>query len=217
MPDSPRLPSPPRIAVSVTRDRTLESRATGGFVNVRRVDVVTRYADGSVSEPFSYDVVERRSIDAVAIVAYSGRPGAHAEVYLRSAARVPILLRDGFDLEAGNMWEIPAGMIEPDEDPRAGAARELEEELGFTVQPAALESLGAWVWPVPGAIAERHFYFCVDVGALPRRTPTEDGSPLERHAAIVKLPVSEILSFCRDGQIRDAKTELALRRFAERA
>jgi hypothetical protein len=85
------------------------------------------------------------------------------------------------------------------------------------VQPAALESLGAWVWPVPGAIAERHFYFCVDVGALPRRTPTEDGSPLERHAAIVKLPVSEILSFCRDGQIRDAKTELALRRFAERA
>lgn len=67
----PRLAPPPRIALTVARDRTAESRADGGFMNVRRTDLVARYPDGSASEAFAYDVVERRAIDAVAIVAYS--------------------------------------------------------------------------------------------------------------------------------------------------
>jgi ADP-ribose pyrophosphatase len=71
------------------------------------------------------------------------------------------------------------------------------------------------VWALPGAIAERNFYFCVDVTAQTRGTPTEDGSPLERGAAIDRFPLSAVLDFCRSGSMRDARTELALRRFAE--
>lgn len=38
-------------------------------------------------------------------------------------------------------WQIPKGMIEEDEDPEAAARREVEEELGVTLQ-GALHSLG---------------------------------------------------------------------------
>jgi ADP-ribose pyrophosphatase len=46
-------------------------------------------------------------------------------------------------------------------------------------------------------------------------TPSEDGSPLERGASVVHLPLDELLAACRSGAIEDSKTELALRRFAE--
>jgi ADP-ribose pyrophosphatase len=214
---SPPMPSPPRLALTIARDRTPESRPDGGFVNVRRLDVSVRYPDGSASETFAYDIVERLAIDAVAIVAYVRGAAGDPEVFLRTATRVPLVLREGFGVAEGNMWELPAGLIDEGESPRESAARELQEELGFVVEPAALEELGGWVWPVPGFIAERHFYFCVDVTALPRETPTEDGSPLERGAAIERFPLSRILAHARAGELRDAKTELALRRFAERA
>jgi ADP-ribose diphosphatase len=215
-PHLPDSPAPPRIALAVARDRTAEARASGGFMNVRRLDLVARYPDGSESETFAYDVVERKAIDAVAIVAYARAGAGEPEVYLRTAVRVPLILRDGFGIDEGNMWELPAGLIDEGESPPEAAARELEEELGFRVEPDALEPLGEWVWPAPGFIAERHFYFCVDVTALHRGTPTEDGSPLERGAAIERVPLGSILARCRDGRLRDAKTELALRRFAER-
>ena len=218
VPPVPSLPSPPQVAIAVARDRTAQSRPDVGFVNVRRLDLVVRYPDGSASEPFAYDIVERAAIDAVAIVAYAGGgAGGEPEVYLRTATRVPLVLRDGFGVTEGNMWELPAGLIDEGESPREAAARELEEELGFFVEPGALEELGGWVWPVPGFIAERHFYFCVDVGKLPRRAPTEDGSPLERGASIERFPLAAILAQARAGKLRDAKTELAVRRFAERA
>jgi ADP-ribose pyrophosphatase len=188
-------------------------------VNVRRLDLVVRYPDGSASEPFAYDIVERTAIDAVAIVAYARGPGpvAEPEIYLRTATRVPLVLRAGFGETEGNMWELPAGLIDEGESPREAAARELAEELGFVVEPGALEELGGWVWPVPGFIAERHFYFCVDVGKLRRQAPTEDGSALERGASIERFPLGAVLARARSGELRDAKTELALRRFAERA
>jgi 8-oxo-dGTP diphosphatase len=35
-------------------------------------------------------------------------------------------------------WEIPGGMVEPGESPRAACSRELAEELGLTVEPGRL-------------------------------------------------------------------------------
>lgn len=208
------LPPPPPIALSVERERSTAER---GFLNLRRVEVIARYPDGATSPPFVYDLVERRALDAVAIVAYARAEGGRIDVHLRSAPRVPLLLREGFGVEEGNLWEIPAGLVEPGEAPHEAAARELEEELGFRVPASALEALGEWVWPAPGVIAERHFYFCVDVGAVAQGVPAEDGSALEHAATLERLALTELLALARAGRIRDAKTELALRRFAERA
>jgi ADP-ribose pyrophosphatase len=136
-------------------------------------------------------------------------------VYLRSSIRPPCALRPVPPLHDGALWELPAGLVEPGEDPAACAARELAEELGFVVPPSAMQPLGPWTFPAPGIIGERHLYFHVPVDPQTRTTPTEDGSALERAASIIALPVRDAIEHCRRGAIPDAKTELALRRLAE--
>jgi ADP-ribose pyrophosphatase len=120
----------------------------------------------------------------------------------------------------GHLWEVPAGLVEVNErSPRGlleAAAREIEEELGFDVDPSLLRPLGASMFSAPGMCAERIFPFEVEVDPSRRHTPSEDGSPLERSAVIVAVPLSEALEACRDGLIEDTKTELSLRRMAER-
>jgi ADP-ribose pyrophosphatase len=210
------LPAPPAIRLVVARDRSAEARALGGFLDVRRLDLVARYPDGTESPPFPYDVAARTALDAVVIAACYVEEGVR-HVFLRSAVRPPCALRPLPPAHDGSLWELPAGLVEPGEDPAEAAARELGEELGFTATAADMQPLGEWTFPTPGMIGERHIYFVIGVDPSTRTLPTEDGSALERAAAILALPVSEALAHCRRGELRDAKTELALRRLAETA
>lgn len=198
----------------VAHDRSAEARALGGFLDVRRLDLVVRHPDKTESAPFPYDIVERAALDAVVIAACYVEGGVR-HVFLRSAIRPPCALRPVPPRHDGSLWELPAGLVEPGEPPAAAAARELAEELGFVVSAVDLHPLGDWTFPAPGMIGERHLYYRVDVDPRARAVPTEDGSALERGAAILALPLSEALEHCRQGDIRDAKTELALRRLAE--
>jgi ADP-ribose pyrophosphatase len=208
------LPAPPPIRLVVAKDRTADARATGGFVDIRRVDLVAHYPDGQVSAPFPYDIAVRKALDAVVIVAYFMEGGVR-QVYLRSAVRPPCALRAVPPEHDGLLWEIPAGLVEPGEEPVGCAVRELQEELGFVSKTGDMRPLGHWTFPAPGIIGERHLFFIVQVDPDARGRPTEDGSALEREAAIVAMPLEQALSRCRDGSIVDAKTELALRRLAE--
>jgi ADP-ribose pyrophosphatase len=208
------LPALPAIGIAVVRDRTATARATGGFLDIQRVDLVASYPDGTSSEPFAYDVATRKALDAVVMAAFYADRGVHY-VFLRSAVRPPCALRSIAPAHDGGLWELPAGLVEPGESPADAAARELGEELGFAVAPGAMRPLGEWTFPAPGIIAERHVFLAVEVDPRKRALPTEDGSPLERAAAIVALPVEEAIEHCRRGDIRDAKTELGLRRLAE--
>ena len=198
----------------VARDRSSEARATGGFFDVRRLDLVARYPDGTESATFAYDIGARAAIDAVVMAALYVEGGVRY-VYLRSSIRPPCALRPVPPRHDGALWELPAGLVEPGEDPAACAARELAEELGFVVPPSEMQPLGPWTFPAPGIIGERHLYFHVPVDPRARTTPTEDGSALERAASIIALPVRDAIEHCRRGAIPDAKTELALRRLAE--
>jgi ADP-ribose diphosphatase len=183
-------------------------------VDVRRVDLVAHYPDGQVSAPFPFDIAVRRALDAVVILAHFVEANVRT-VYLRSAVRPACALRAIQPVHDGLLWELPAGLVEPGEEPVASAVRELHEELGFSSQTGDMRPLGHWTFPAPGIIGERHLFFAVEVDPHARGEPTEDGSALERAAAIVTLPLESALSFCRDGTLVDAKTELALRRFAE--
>ena len=71
-------------------------------------------------------------------------------MYLRSAVRPPCALRGLRRPHEGGLWELPAGLVEPGEEPAAAAARELGEELGFAADAGAMRPLGAWMFPVPG-------------------------------------------------------------------
>ncbi len=208
------LPDPPSIRLFVTRDRSDEARAVGGFLDVRRLELSARYPDGTSSAPFPYDVAARAALDAVVIAACYLDQGVR-HVYLRSAVRPPCALRPVPPAHDGSLWELPAGLVEPGEEPAASAARELGEELGFAARPEDMRELGHWTFPAPGMIGERHLYFAVEVDPAARTLPTEDGSVLERGAAILAIPLGDALEHCRRGAIRDAKTELALRRLAE--
>jgi ADP-ribose pyrophosphatase len=208
------LPPLPRTKLRVVRDRTEESRATGGFLDVRRLDLVAESPDGQKSKSFAYDIATRASLDAVIMAAHHLRAGVR-HVFLRSALQPPLALRPIPPSYDAALWELPAGLIDGGELPREAAARELAEELGFDVEPGALVDLGPAAFPAPGFIAETHHFFHVEVDPSRRRTPSEDGSVLEKDAVIVDIALAEALDHCRSGQIRDAKTELALRRLAE--
>ena len=208
------LPAPPSIRIVIARDRTAESRATGGFLDVRRLDLVAHYPDGLESDPFAYDVATREALDAVVIAAHFVAGGVR-HVFLRSALRPPCALRTVAPPHDGALWELPAGLVETDEDPAATATRELAEELGFVAAIGDVQPLGEWTFPAPGIIGERHVFYAVEVDPQRRTTPTEDGSALERAGAVIALPVRDAIDHCRRGAIRDAKTELGLRRLAE--
>ncbi len=207
------LPPPPAVTVSIVTDRSSSAKATGGFLDLRRLDLVAHYPSGAVSAPFSYDVATRVALDAVIVVAHYEEAGVR-HVFLRSCMRPPVALRTIEPFDSGNTWEVPAGIIE-DEAPRVAAARELLEEVGFAVDPDALSELGPYSWPAPGVIGERHVYFHVVVDPAQRGLPSEDGSDLEREGEVIAVRLDAALAHARAGALRDAKTELALRRLAE--
>lgn len=197
--------------------------SNGGFLRLVRRRLRVRFPDGGHSEPFVYDEVDRRAIDAVVIAAHFERGGV-CWVYLRSALRPPLFFRDPSrspvpEARTGALWELPAGLIEADEQTESGvleaARRELAEELGFTVSHGDFRTLGASALPAPGFIAERHFFVSVEVRPDERREPSLDGSALERFGKIISLPLERAIELCRAGLIEDAKTELGLRRLLD--
>jgi len=219
------LPPLPRITLireSVSRS---EDQSAKAFLHVDRSVLRAQFESDEPSESFTYDIVARERLDAVVIAAHYTDEHGRRMVYLRSALRPPVALRpkevwpvpERDDL--GGLWELPAGLVETDERSAEGlkrcAARELQEELGFEVDPEKLQSLGPSSFPAPGIIGERHFYFHVQVDPARRVEPSEDGSVLERNATILAVPLDEALDLARSGMLEDAKTELALRRLAE--
>lgn len=224
----PLLPQIPRAApceMVVLEEQPLAER---GFIRRRERKLVLRSPERGESAPFTYDEVERRALDAVVIAAHFLTADAAGEatrwVVLRSAQRPPVFLRDAArspcpEPEDRSLWELPAGLVEPGESSpeglRLAAARELLEETGFSLSPAALLELGPSSFPCPGLIAERHFFFHAEVRPDERCQPPLDGSPLEAWGEVIAVPLEEALRAAGEGRLADAKTELALRRLVE--
>jgi ADP-ribose pyrophosphatase len=98
--------------------------------------------------------------------------------------------------------ELPAGTIDPHEDPLETARRELQEETGYLA--GTLEKLHEF-WVSPGILNERmHVFVARDLAPGPSR--------LERGEQIQTLEVSwrEALEMIDSRQIRDAKTIVGL-------
>lgn len=216
-------PALPMTSIEVIGDASTPDR--NGFLRIRRLHLRARFPDGSVSEEFVYDCVDRDALDAVVMAAHFLGNDGREHVFLRSALRPPAALRP-LELRPvpekpslGHLWELPAGLVEASERSADGlrscACRELDEELGLHVPLEDMLPLGPSTFPAPSVIGERHFYFHARVDPSLQRPARGDGSPLERHAAIVALPLEEALDWVRSGDIEDAKTEIALRRLAE--
>ena len=100
------------------------------------------------------------------------------------------------------MTELPAGKLEPGEEPFATARRELAEEVGASA--AEWTDLGALI-PSPGCYAETlHMYLA---RGLTFRAPDPDE---DEFLEAEFVPLTELAEQCLSGQIQDAKTVAAV-------
>ena len=100
------------------------------------------------------------------------------------------------------LLELPAGTLNDRERPEAGAARELEEELGLV--SGNLEKLSEF-FVSPGFCAEKMWlYLATDLKQTEQRL--EEDEVIE----IVRLPIDRALQMVSEGEIEDAKTIIGL-------
>lgn len=91
---------------------------------------------GTALETKGFEGRDRRFCpDCESFVFQNPFPGAHVVVLDGDEA---LFIQRAIEPDVG-AWAIPGGILEVDEPPRVGAVRELEEEAGLAVDPAALE------------------------------------------------------------------------------
>lgn len=150
----------------------------GVIVNVRRDKA--RLMDGRIT---NREVVEHPGVVAVFAMDDQGR------VALVRQYRYPM---------GEETLELPAGKLEPGEDPRDSGLRELAEETGLV--PGTFEDMGC-LYSSPGILAERiYLYFAKNLTQGP--THPDDGEFVET----VWLPYQDLVDKARRGEIKDGKT-----------
>lgn len=128
-------------------------------------------------------------------------PGAVTIVPLIEANKV-LLIRNRRLAVNDTLWELPAGTLEPGEEPAETACRELAEETGYR---AGEISLLHSFWMSPGILRERMHLFVAR--RLSRgKVHLDIGEQIE--PCIVAW--NEALEMARSGQIQDAKTLVGL-------
>jgi len=107
------------------------------------------------------------------------------------------------------LWEIPAGTLEPREDPLKCAQRELEEETGFV----SLE----WDYLFPVFLAPGYSSEIIHFFRARNATPVENAREGDEDEVIYYLAVNreEALEMLKNGEIRDAKTMIGIHIFLE--
>ena len=150
----------------------------GVIVNVRRDKA--RLMDGRIT---NREVVEH--------------PGGVAVFAMDDQGRVALVRQYRYPMGEETL-ELPAGKLEPGEDPRDSGLRELAEETGLV--PGTFEDMGC-LYSSPGILAERiYLYFAKDLTQGP--THPDDGEFVET----VWLPYQDLVDKARRGEIKDGQT-----------
>jgi ADP-ribose pyrophosphatase len=163
-------------------------RAYTGRVISLDVDTV-RFPDGSTGE---LEMI--RHPGASAIVPFVSDPeGDDPQLLLIRQYRYAA---DGF------LYEVPAGRLEPGEDPLDCARRELQEETGCRAE--RVEPLFT-MYTTPGFTDEKiHLFMAVGL------TMGETERDVDEFMTVETVSLSRALEMVRRGEIQDAKTALAL-------
>jgi ADP-ribose diphosphatase len=128
-------------------------------------------------------------------------PGAAAVVPFTGDAEVA-LIRQYRHAAGGTILEVPAGKLDAGEAPLHCAERELAEEAGY--RAGRIEALGS-IWTTPGFTDEViHLYAAFDLARVPSRP--EDDEVIE----VIRVPLDHALDLVWRGELRDAKSALAL-------
>ena len=133
-------------------------------------------------------------------------PGASAVLPFLSEPSGPdpqILLIKQYRYAAEDfLYEVPAGRLDPNEDPADCARRELMEETGCTA--ARIEPLYTF-YTTPGFIDERiHGFMATEISRGESRREADEFMTLET------LTLSRALELIKSGEIRDGKTAVLI-------
>lgn len=176
------------MAESVEPGRLKSTRVYTGRIVSLNVDVV-RYPDGSVGE---LEMI--RHPGASAVVPFLSDP---------SGDDPQILLIKQYRYAAGGyLHEVPAGRLDPGEDPKACAARELKEETGCAAE--RIDYLTS-IYTTPGFTDEKIHVFMA-TGLATGETKHEADEFLE----LQPMLLSKALEMIKAGEIQDGKTIVAL-------
>jgi ADP-ribose pyrophosphatase len=163
---------------------------TGRVVNLR-VDEIDRYRGGG-----------RRTVEVV----------EHAGGVCIIARPTPleiVLVKQHRHAIDGDLWEVPAGMIERGEPPLETARRELIEETGYRAE--SLRFLWS-TYTTPGFCEERIHFFAADGLTAGEAEPEED-----EQFELRTWRIDEAWQLVERDELRDAKTQIALAWAAARA
>lgn len=216
-------------AIEIIEDYTSRARLDEGFLRLKRLRAVNRREDGSASPEYRIDLIDRPTLDAVAVCVWA-RTARGVEVLTRRGLRPAAYFRRGKrtalpEPEYLLVEEIVAGVLEPGElgldALRRRGAEEVREEAGLEVAPEALRPLGGPFFALPGIASEKIHLLEAELARRPGAdrsdAPLEgDGSPLEEGALLEWRTLPAALRACDAGEIEDAKSELAFRRLAAR-
>ncbi|MBV9760144.1 MAG: NUDIX hydrolase [Acidobacteriaceae bacterium] len=135
-------------------------------------------------------------------------PGSAVMMAVDERGRV--LLVKQFRLPAEqDLWELPAGRLDPGESPLEAAQRELREETGYRAK--RWRELASF-WASPGYVHEKMNVFLAEDLTEGQQEPMED-----ERIEIRWFEKDELHAMIRSGQIVDAKTIVGYFMWADRA
>lgn len=128
-------------------------------------------------------------------------PGAVCVIPVTSEGEVIMVKQYRYAFEQ-IMLEIPAGKLEPGEDPLEAVKRELEEESG--VVAGNIEYMGEIFTTVAIFDEKIHAYLATDL-VYKNAHPDED-----EFLEVEKIPLSTLVDMVMNGEIKDSKTQICI-------
>lgn len=116
-----------------------------------------------------------------------------AVIYIYGSKRTRLLLMSGDQVLVikgwinDGRWGLPGGGLHKHEDPMTGLLREVKEEIGLSLNPSQVKSLGAMPFREKGFNFEAH-YFCAKVN---KPMSTKPHSEIKQTAWINRSELNE--------------------------
>jgi len=127
--------------------------------------------------------------------------GSVAALPVHADGRVVLVRQYRYAVDS-DVWELPAGRLDPGETPETGARREMEEEVGL--RPEALEPLVTF-FTTPGFCDERiHVFRATGLTVVPARPEADER--IEPRT----FDLAEAVAMIHRGEVREGKTLVAL-------
>lgn len=159
-----------------------EEKFTGNIITVKRDTVIL----DNVGE-YSFDIVEH--------------PGGVAVIPVLKDNKITLIRQYRHPFKT-KLIEIPAGRLNPNENPESAAKRELKEETGFIAEN--LEFL-CCMYASPAIFNEKIFIYKA-TNLIASTTEFDYGENIESFT----VSLQDALKMIKNGEIQDAKTIIAI-------